>query len=186
MDQWKEIGYFIFFIVTASPSHLPLLSFPYLLLMILWGGRPLKGLVFAPKAFFCTFLVAHTVEQTINILATPVSCDQTQPSTQFFFVTSTMAALMWMIVPKWCHCDSFRSFNEIFQRLTAAAGSVACIVGLVALLTSGLGFTICTNVQHWYYKEKCTEEKAETLISPPTVASKIYKPLQQQLALCSG
>lgn len=53
LDQWKEIGYFIFFIVTASPSVL--LSFPFLLLMILWGGRPLKGLFFYLQRLFLHF-----------------------------------------------------------------------------------------------------------------------------------
>lgn len=48
-DQWKEIDHFIFLIVTASPSSLPL--FPDLLLMRLWGGRLLKELLSCFKGF---------------------------------------------------------------------------------------------------------------------------------------
>lgn len=64
VDQWKEIGYFIFFIVTASPSALPL--FPYLLLMIQQGARLLKELCyFASKAFL---LFTPWSKQQISLL----------------------------------------------------------------------------------------------------------------------
>lgn len=69
---------------------------------------------------------------------------------------------------------------ETLLQFRTVAGSESCIAEPDVLLTSGFGFTILQQHSTIILQGEKQRRKAETPISPPTHASKIFKAMQQR------
>lgn len=125
-------------------------SFPYLLLMKLRGGRLLKGLVFASKAFRFASWSKRT-----NTFATPVKCDQTQPLTCFWLGASTRTATTGMKMPESSRCWKISYF---VWNIWAGSAALCCS-------HLGLDATFRTNAPQQYDKESYSKKRQDINIT---------------------